>query len=396
MPIPTPFHPRTSQLCTSYNWKSWSGYYTVNSYDICHEPEYFAIRHAAALIDVTPLFKYEIKGKDAARFLSRVTVRDVTKLKVGRVSYLCWCDDDGKVIDDGTVMRLDENHFRLTAAEPSLGWFDQFRRGYDITIEDSSTKLGTLSIQGPKSRDILAEICGVDMTGLKFFGAMKNTIDGCEILLTRTGYTGDLGYEVWVDAENAVKVYDKIFSAGQSYSLMPCGIMGMDVARVEAGFIMNGVDYFSAHHCMIDERKSTPTELGLDWCVQLDREPFIGQEALRKEKEQGPLRKFVGLVVDWDETESVYHSYNLPPEICTMAWRDGRPVYDGAGEWVGQATCGAWSPILKKNLILAQVYPPFAKVGTELKAELTVEYNRHKVKAVVSETPFFNPERKRS
>ena len=396
MPIPTPFHSRTSKLCTSNYWKSWAGYYTVSSYGISHEPEYLAIRHAAGLIDMTPLFKYEIHGPDAAEFLSRATVKDVRKLKVGRVTYLCWCDDEGKMVDDGTISCLDENYFRLTAAEPMLSWLDRLAHGYDVQIEDSSDRMAVLSLQGPTSRDILKQAVDADMDALRFFGVVRCRIDGIDGWVSRTGYTGDLGYEIWVGNDDAERLYDTMMAAGGPYGIRATGLDAMDVTRIEAGFIMNGVDYYSAHHCLVEPRKSSPYELGLGWTVQLDREPFVGQTALKKEKEQGSGRLFVGLDIDWAEVEAVFDLYGLPPELPGSAWRDGRPVYDENGQWIGQATSGVWSPTLKQNLALAQVEAAFAKVGTQLRIEVTAEYRRHQVTATVVETPFFNPPRKRS
>ncbi len=403
MPIPSPFHPKTSALCTSMRWKDWAGYFAVCSYDTHHDGEYFAFRHAAGLIDVSPLFKYEVKGPDAARFLSRVTVRDITKLKSGRVTYLCWCDDDGKVIDDGTVTKLADGHYRVTAAEPSLSWFSRFTRGMNVEITDSSRDLGTLALQGPNSRAILQSCVEADMDALKFFGIVHTKLNGIAVSVSRTGYTGDLGFEVWCASADAERVYDQLMIAGKPYAIMAAGLDAMDVTRVEAGFIMNGVDYYSAHHCLVEERKNSPYEIGLGWTVELDRpagaQAFVGQAALRQEVAKGADAsswQLVGLDVDWVETENLYGEYGLPPEICSKAWREGRPVYDQAGHWIGMATSGAWSPILKKNLALAQVKAPFAKEGTRVKFEMTVEYRRHTVTATVHKLPFYNPPRKRS
>lgn len=396
MPIPTPFHSRTSAVSKSQDWKDWAGYYAACTYDTSQDSEYFALRHSAGLIDVSPLFKYEIKGPDAAAFLSRVTVKNVHKLKVGRVTYLCWCDDHGKVVDDGTVSRLDENHYRVTAAEPSLSWFDRLRRGYDVTIEDSSAKIGTLSLQGPNSREILRQIADTDMDALRFFATVRCKVQGANVWISRTGYTGDLGYEIWVSNRDAESVWDAIVGAGQKYALLPAGLDAMDVTRIEAGFIMNGVDYYSANHCLTEERKNSPYEIGLGWTVQLDREPFVGQAALRKEKEEGSQRLMVGLDVDWAEIEAVFDRYGLPPELPAHAWRDGRPIYDEAHNWIGQATSGVWSPTLKKNLALAQIEAAHSAVGSKVQFEITAEYRRHTVTATVSQTPFFNPPRKRS
>ncbi len=377
-------------------WKEWAGYYSVCSFDVSHEREYFALRHAAGLIDVTPLFKYEVTGPDAGDFLAKVMVKDVRKLALGQVTYLCWCDDAGHVIDDGTVTRLADDAFRVTAAEPTWAWLERFSRGYDVEIEDSSERIGALSLQGPRSRAILAACCDADLDKLAFFHGLDADLGGTPVWISRTGYTGDLGYEVWVDAPRALDVWDAVMAAGSAHGIQPAALDAMDVTRVEAGFIMNGVDYFSANHCMIDTRKSTPYELGLGWTVELDRGPFNGQAALRAEKQRGVRRRMVGLVLDWDEHEALYAEHDLPPEICPHAWRDGVPVYAKDGRQVGKATSGSWSPLLKKNLALADLEAGHAKIGTKLDMEVTVEYERRKVTATVTKKPFFDPARKRS
>jgi aminomethyltransferase len=396
MPIPSLFHSRTEKACTSLLWKEWSGYHAARSYGFCHDQEYVALRHSAGLIDVSPLFKYDISGPDAARFLARITVRDITKLAVGRVTYLCWCDDDGKVIDDGTVARLDRDHYRLTAAEPSLAWLQEFAAPYEIEIEDRSERLGALALQGPKARDILRPIIDFNLDDMRYFDLRRCGLDGLEVWLSRTGYTGDLGYEIWIEGDTAEETYDAVLESGAPYGMLPVGLDAMDVARLEAGYIMNGVDYFSAHQCLVDHQKATPWGLGLGWTVDLDRQPFIGQSALRRDRDRGPDKRLVGLISDWDEIESLFDRYGLPPQIDSGAWRDGRPVYDRHGQWIGQATSGTWSPILKKSLALAQVRTPMARLGTRLELEITIEYRRHTVGATVVETPFFDPPRKRA
>lgn len=396
MPIGTPFHPRTSELCTSLFYKDWAGYHTVCSYDTCHEREYYALRNAAGLIDVSPLYKYEVYGKDAAAFLSRVMVRNVKNLDLGRCTYLCWCDDHGKVLDDGTVSRLDDTYFRVTAAEPTLSWLLRLSRRFDVTIEDSTDKIGTLSLQGPNSRDILKNICDADMDGLRYFDLTKAKLDGVDVVISRTGYTGDLGYEVWVEREQALKVYDAIMAAGRDYRIQPVGLDAMDVTRIEAGYIMNGVDYFSANTCSIESRKSTPYEIGLGWTVDLDRDSFIGQDALKAEKANGSEWATVGLVYDWPAFERLFAEFGLPPQLPGGAWRTPVPVYNKKGLQVGQGTSGAWSAILKDNLALATVKSACAKPGTILQIEVTVEFERRRVPAVVTKTPFYDPLRKKA
>lgn len=396
VPIPSPFHARTSARCRSLRWKDWAGYHAVCSYQECHEREYFALRHAAGLLDVTPLFKYEINGPDAEAFLSRVMVKDIGKLGVGRVSYLCWCDEDGKVLDDGTVARFAEDSFRVTAAEPSLAWFLRNARGFDVTIEDSTDRIAAVSLQGPNARDVLKQVTDADLDGLGYFRLAPARVEGFDATITRTGYTGDLGYEVWVQNEHAVGLWDALVATGASFGLEPAGLDALDVTRVEAGFIMNGVDYFSANHCEIESRKSTPYEIGLGWTVDLDRDRFNGQAALVAEKARGVAWRFVGLEVDWDEYEALFARHGLPPSVPSGAWRTAVPVYTVRGTQVGQATSGAWSPVLKKNLALASVKSAHAAVDTRLEIEITVEYVRERVTATVRKKPFFDPPRKKA
>jgi len=396
MPLPTPFFPRTSQLCTSLLWKDWAGYYAVRSYDTYMEREYYAFRHTAGLVDVTPLYKYDVWGPGAASFLSRVMVRDAGKLKIGQVVYLCWCDDAGNVIDDGTVSRFDSDRFRVTSAEPSLAWLSRFTRGHQVEIKDITDRLAALSIQGPTSRAILSEAAQLPLEDLKYFRFKNGRMGGQDVVISRTGYTGDLGFEVWVDNAGSLPVYDAILAAGERHGLLPAGLDAMDMARLEAGFIMNGVDYYSANHCFLESRKSTPYELALGWTVELEREPFNGQRALQAEKAKGPNRALVGLVLDWIELEALFARSGLPPELRRGAWRDPVPVYDKGGRHVGQATSGTWSPTLKQNLALATVRAEHAAIGTELDMEVTVEYQRLRVTARVTKKPFLDPPRKKS
>ena len=398
MPIPSPFHERTSALCTSLRWKDWAGYAAVCSYDTTHDREYFAFRESAGLLDVSPLFKYEVYGRDAAALLSRMMVRDVSKLKVGRVGYSCWCDDYGKVIDDGTVTRLDDDYYRVTAADPSLYWLQALSRGMQVRIEDSSYKLATVALQGPRSREILRAASDADMDKLKFFGATKARVGGIDGWITRTGYTGDLGYEVWVDAPQAVRLWDALMDAGRPHGIEPAGLDALDVSRIEAGFILLGIDYFSAPKVVLEARKSSPFEIGLGWIVDFERERFpnfVGRPALEKEKQSGSPWALVGLEVAWEALEALYESFSLPPSLPATARRDGLPVYDDSGTQVGKVTSHTWSPILKKYIALTSVHSEHAKPGTVLQMEHTVEFERRKVPATVVKTPFYDPERKR-
>lgn len=394
MPQPSPFHERTAPLCRSYAWKDWAGYCAVSRYDTSHEREYFAFRETAGLLDVSPLFKYEVKGPDAARLLGRMMTRDVSQLKVGRVAYSCWCDDDGYVVDDGTVSRLGEKHFRVTAADPSLHWLEDCGRGMNVELEDSSTRLAALALQGPTSRAVLVA-AGADVGKLKFFGVTQTTIGDVPVWISRTGYTGDLGYEIWIDSGSAVEVWDALMKAGEPHGIEPAGLDALDITRIEAGFILLGIDYYSSPKVVLKARKSTPLELGFGWMVDPARGNFIGREAILAEQKRGPAWHLVGLEVSWEALEALYETFNLPPSLPATARRDGLPIYADNGAQVGKATSHTWSPILKKYLVIASVERGWEKKGTRLLLEHTVEFERRKVAATVVPTPFFDPERKR-
>ncbi len=399
MPRPTPFHPRTHALCTSLAYKEWAGCYAVCRYDTYHDREFYALRHQATLMDATPLFKYEVCGANAVDLVSRVTVRDYSKHAVGRVSYVCWCDEHGKVLDDGTVTVLAADHLRLTSAEPAFAWLSRNARDLDVTVTDVSRSIAALSLQGPLSRDVLRPIVGGDLDELRFFRAMPVVfaIDGgkADGIVTRTGYTGDLGYELWMANEDALAIYDAVTESGRPLGMLPMGLDALDVARMEAGFLLNGVDYTPAISAFIERQTSTPYELNFDWMVQLDREPFIGQAALKTEKARGTVRRLVGLEIDWDEFEALHEKFGLVPHLATETCRLGVPLYQ-RGKQIGYATSRSWSPLLKKYLALATVGAEHARPGNKLSIEVTCEYERHTVTAVVTPTPFFDPERKRA
>jgi len=396
MPQPTPFHPRTRERCTSYAWKHWSGYYAVCHYDESPEREYTAIRNGAAVLDVTPLHKYDFTGADAGALLDFVLSKPVSRLREGRVTYLCWTDDHGKIIDDGTCWRLGEERWRLTSASPALFWFARHAERFgDVRIDDVTQRVSALAIQGPTSRDVLAQICDADLDGLRFFGLTDAAFEpGFRGHVTRTGYTGDLGYEVWVDNAHALPLWDALMERGRGRGVWPIGLDALDIARVEAGFILQGCDYHSVFDTVVPSQRSSPLELGLGWTVKLDRDPFIGQLALARERDRGSAWTFVGLDIDWEATERLYAEYDLPPALPTAAWRGAVPVYRGARQ-VGRATSGTWSPILKKNLALATVMSEVAAPGTVLDIEVTVEWARRRVPATVTPLPFYDPPRKR-
>jgi len=394
MPIGTAFHERTFALCESLNYREWSGYYAVSSYEPHHEHEYNAIRNAAALIDISPLYKYRLTGKDATRLVDRIITRDMRKVTVGQVVYTPWCDEHGKVIDDGTVSRLEENTYRWTAADPSLRWFTQNASGMDVDIEDISESVSALALQGPTSGRLLKSlITDGDITNLKYFRVTSASIAGIPVDISRTGYTGDLGYEIWMPSEHAVTVWDALMTGGRAFDIHAAGMLALDVARVEAGLLLIDVDFNSSKKALVDEQRYSPFEMGLGRLVNLDKNRFVGQSALIAEKKRGHAREIVGLEIDWPQVESLYEDVGLPPAVSPIASRVAIPVYK-EGVQIGKATTSTWSPTLKKMIALATVRREYAKPGTRLQFEITVEAVRHSVRATVVKTPFFNPKRK--
>jgi aminomethyltransferase len=393
MPIGTAVHARTFPLCESLNYREWSGYYAVSAYEGHHEHEYNAIRNASALIDVSPLFKYLVTGADAPRFVDRLITRDVAKMGVGQVFYTPWCDEHGKVIDDGTVARLGDTRFRWTAADPSLRWFRQNAAGLNVHVDDISEEIAALALQGPTSARVLRAVSDADIDRLKYFRVTSGTIGGVRVDISRTGYTGDLGYEIWMPASHAVGVWDALMEGGRPFDIKPAGMLALDVARVEAGLLLIDIDFFSSKKALIEGQKYSPYEMGLGRLVSLGKGRFIGQQALAREHAAGSRRQIVGLQIDWSAVERIYEGLGLAPAVGATASRAAVPVYRG-GQQVGKATTTTWSPVLKRMIALATIDRPHFAADTVLEMELTVEAVRHRVPATVVATPFFNPPRK--
>jgi glycine cleavage system T protein (aminomethyltransferase) len=393
MPVGTPFHERTSALCESLSYRDWAGYYTVSSYETHHEHEYNAIRNAAALIDISPLFKYIVEGPDAARLVNRVMTRDVDAMALGQVYYTPWCDEHGAVIDDGTVTRLAEQRFRWTAAEPNLRWLMHNARGLDVKIEEVSEQIAALAVQGPLAAAVLRSCVDVNIDALKYFRATTTRIDGIGVDVSRTGYTGDLGYELWVPGGQAVSLWDALMRAGRPFGLKPTGMLALDVARVEAGLLLIDVDFVGSRKAMTADQRSTPDELGLGRLVRLDKAPFVGRSAIIAERERGVGRRVVGIEVEWTDVEARYERAGLAPVAPAAASRAAVPVRK-SGRQIGRATTTTWSPVLKKLIALATIESAYADEGTALEFEITIEGVRHFVGARVVRTPFFNPVRK--
>jgi aminomethyltransferase len=394
MLLTTPFHPRTAPLCQARNWRRWAGHVVASSYELAHDREYHAIRSTAALIDVSPLYKYLIEGPDAARLLNRVVTRDVAQSRVHQVLYTPWCDAAGKQIDDGTVSRLAEDTFRFTSAEPNLRWLHLNATGLSLDITDVSERIAALALQGPAAREILSRVADGNVAELRFFRLTAATIAGVSVTVSRTGYTGDLGYEIWIDREHALAVWDAVSAAGATYGLVPAGMLALDVARIEAGLILLDVDYVSAHRAMIPEQMSSPYELNLGWTVALTKGSFVGRPVLAVEAARGPAWRLVGIEVEWNALERLFAEVGLAPLLPTAAWRTSVPLYR-AGEQVGYATSGCWSPLLKRSIALGHLRAEHAEPGTAVEMEITVEHRRKRATARVVKTPFFDPARKR-
>jgi aminomethyltransferase len=397
--VGTAFHPVTAPLNRKQQWREWSGYFASSAYADAHDIEYNAIREAAALIDVSPLYKYIVGGPDAQRLVDRVITRDATKLTPGRVYYTPWCDEHGKVIDDGTVHGLDDGTFRWTAADPQLRWLRMNTAGLDVTVEDTTAETAAVALQGPQSRAVLEAATGQSFADLGYFrrrasslkvGRRKVAID-----VSRTGYTGDLGYELWVAADQAVALWEALSAAGRNHAIRPAGMLALDVVRLEAGLVLLEVDYTSARHAMNPEQNYSPGEIGLGRLVSFDKADFVGRLALEREQRAGgPARRLVGLQLDWYGIEGLFSAQGLPPAISPVVDRSPRPVFVG-GRQIGRATSVGWSPILKQAIALASVPPSHEPPGSRLDVEWTVEGRRGRVQATVVELPFLDLERKR-
>ena len=390
----TPFHARTSALCLSHAWRRWAGYVVASVYELNHEREYHAIRSSAALFDISPLYKYAVTGRDAALLLDRVATRNVQNSGIGQVLYTCFCDHHGKVLDDGTIARLGPGEFRMTSADPNLRWLQDNALGLDVRVEDVSERIASLALQGPGSRAVLQSIADADLAALRYFRMTACSLAGVDVTISRTGYTGDLGYEIWLDAADALRVWDALIEAGTPYGIVPAGMLALDVARIEAGLMLLDVDYVSARKALIARQTSSPYELDLGWTVNLKKAHFVGKQALERESRQAPAWRFVGIEVDWDSLEALYLDVGLAPQLPSTAWRTSVPIYHD-DEQAGYATSGGWSPLLKKYIALAHLKSEYAEIGRTLEIEMTVEHHRKRAAARVVKKPFFDPERKR-
>ncbi len=393
----TPFHERTSALNETGLWEHWANHLAATKYQMSEKAEYFAVRNAAGLFDTSPLFKYRIHGPDAERFLAGVLARDIRTCAPGRAQYTLWCDDRGFVVEDGVVLHLAADEFLLTTAEPNLAWFDDLRGRHDVGIEEVSDEWAVLAVQGPKALDILAPLAP-EVAGLGHFGLVRTTLAGARLMVSRTGYTGDLGYELWVAADDALRVWDAVWEGSRGRGVVPFGLTALYMTRIEAGLLLLDVDFHSSRFAWTDADRSTPIELGLGWMFRdiatTDR-AFVGREAIRRELAERTSRwKLTGLVVDWRDYDRVHDAAGLIPPKDHTPIGEEYYVYDDDLHQIGYATSLMYSPMLQRHIALARVPLDRATPGSRVRLELAVNHRYEYVAAHVARLPLFDPPRR--
>jgi aminomethyltransferase len=376
----TPFHPRTAAANRMNQWGPWGGYSTALVYDD-EAMEYTAIRNSASVYDLCPMVKYRITGTDAADYLNRLTVRNAAKLAVGSVHYTVWCDDQGKLIDDGTVFRLGPDDYRICCQERHLPWLLDSAFGFDVSLVEETESVAALSLQGPCSASVL-NAAGFDVQSLKPFRMAAFSFDGGEVMISRTGFTGDLGYELWTTPDHALALWDHLFLAGKTWGIRPIGTNALNTARIEAGFIITNLDFVPAHQAVREDRVRSPFELGLDWLIDWEKGPFTGRRALMAERDAGPSEwALVGLDIEGNVSA------------------EGSLLYHNKKHEAGHITAACWSPTLKRNIALAQVDRKHLRgdnLWVEIYALRELQYVKLMMPVRVVERPFFNPARRRA
>jgi aminomethyltransferase len=381
--LTTPFHDRARAASQLDRFVAWSGFSTVDVYTSA-EQEYFAIRNTCSVFDLSPMIKYRITGAGAEAFLNRLVTRDVRKLKPGRVGYAVWCNDDGHVIDDGTIFRLGAADYMLCSAERQLNWLLDSAIGFDVAIADVTEAIAALSVQGPTSCAILRAFGLTGVERLTPFAVAELTVAGSCLTVSRTGFTGDLGYELWMEPGDAAEIWDRLLSAGASRGIRPIGSAALNMARIEAGFIMPRIDFVPAESAVHLNRTHSPFELGLGWLVDFAKGHFTGRRALLAEQQRGPRRRLVGL--DIAGNKPAYDALLYADQSCRRR--------------VGSVTSAMWSPTCKRNIALAMVDAPHFAQGRALWAEIylcrELQWERRVARATVTPTPFFAPARRKA
>jgi len=378
----SPFYSRLAALDTVNQWHEWKGYSSADAL-YCEDMEYFAIRNATAVFDLTPMTKYRITGPDALDYINRLVTRDMSKIKPGRVAYAVWCDDRGQVIDDGTIFHLKEGEYRLCSQERHMAWLQTAAIGFDVSIVLETADVAALAVQGPTSFTILSKM-GLDgLEGLKPFGLMNFDFDGADLMVSRTGFTGDLGYELWIEPGKAELLWDALFEAGKLYGIRAMGTHALELARIEAGYLAAYEDFLPADATMRTGRTRSPLELGLGWLVDFKKPNFNGRRALAEEKRRGSTWRLVKL--DIDGNKAAHHSYIFAKE-------------KGNKREIGFVTSAAWSPVCKQNIAIGTVRMPHGAVGSNVWVEIyyqrEMHWSRAMAKAIVVDKPFWFPPRR--
>lgn len=381
--LKTPFHERARALSQADSFIPWSGYTTVDVFTTV-EQEYFAIRNAATLYDLTPMVKYRIAGREALAYLNRLVTRDLGKLKPGRVAYCIWCNDAGHLLDDGTVFALGEGEYRLCTAERQIDWLLDSALGFDVQVHEITADIAALALQGPTSYAVLrtAGVAGVER--LRPFELGQFRLAGEPLMISRTGFTGDLGYELWMAPAAALAVWDALTAAGRTRGIRAIGSQALNMARIEAGFLSPHVDFLSAERTIRPGRDRSPLELGLGWLLDFDKGHFNGRRALIEEQLRGPRRQLVGLDVEGNK-----------PAHNALLYAQA----NGQRE-IGHVTSATWSPTCKRNIALALLEAPHFRLGSTVWADIYLHrellWERRMARARVVERPFFAPERRRA
>ena len=393
----SPFHERTSELNRTGLWSHWSGTLAADRYQMSDKFEYFTVRNAAGVFDSSPLYKYRINGPDAERFLAGVLARDIRTCPPGHAQYTMWCDDRGFVIEDGVILRTAADEFLLTAAEPNLAYFADLIGRLRVTIEEISDDVGVLAVQGPRSRDLVASLIPA-AAQIPYFGITQGEIAGSLVTVSRTGYSGDLGFELWIDAADAIPVWDRLWDAFEGHGVLPFGLAALYMLRIEAGLLLLDVDFASSRFGWTDEDRSTPLELGWGWMLRdlaADDRAFIGRRAIEREiAEKSSRWRLTGLVLDWDDYDRIYDRAGLIPPKDHTPIHEEYFVYDDDGSQVGYATSFMYSPILQRHVALTRVRPELAAAGTAVRLEIDVNHRYEYVAARTARLPLYNPARK--
>jgi glycine cleavage system T protein (aminomethyltransferase) len=393
----TPFHERTSALNETGLWSHWSGHLAAHRYQMSDKFEYFAVRNSAGIFDSSPLYKYRIHGPDAERFLAGVLARDIRACAPGHAQYTIWCDDRGFVVEDGVVLRHSKDEFLLTAAEPNLAYFADLIGRDDVRIEEVSHDYGVIAVQGPRSRDLVSALVPAAAT-IPYFGIAGGTIAGSAVRVSRTGYSGDLGFEIWIERADALKVWDTLWDSVAGHGVLPFGLDALEMLRIEAGLLLLDVDFGSSRYAWTDEDRSTPFEIGLGWMLRdlaSDDRAFIGRRALERELADGTSRwRFTGLVLDWEDYDRIYSTAGLIPPKDHTPIVEELFVYDDEIRQVGYSTSFMYSPMLQRHIAMARVRPDLAKPGSEVRLEVDVNHRYEYVKARTARMPLYNPARK--